>query len=145
MNTMIQKVQNGLMAQARDAYYAGLGVVATVEQEASTLYRNAERRLSGAASDAQANFDALAQQGRSLVTRSQKALKGEFNTLESEGQAVRADVAVYGDRVLNQAQDAVTAVLSRLGIPSRTEIQTLNANVEKLTAKVDHLRKQINA
>ncbi len=143
MNSTLKKVQDTVLEQARDAYYAGLGVVATLEKETTDVYKKAEDRVSGVAKNVQTNYDDLAKKGKKFATRSEKAIKGEIKELEGELQETREDVIGFSDKMLDQIQETVGSVLNRLGVPTREEIRTLNTNVEKLSAKVDRLRKQI--
>ena len=143
MNPTIKRFQDTVVNSAREVYYAGLGVVATLEQESSTMYQKAERRVNTVVEDAQDNFNQLAQKGQTFADRSEKALKGELKEIEGELKETRRDVVRYGDKAIDQLQDTVAAALNRLGIPTREEVRTLNANVEKLSAKVDQLRQEI--
>lgn len=98
----------------RDVWLAGLGAVATVEEEGSAL------------------FDTLVQRGKKVEDAGRKRL-----------EAVREDLAERQQAVTTAVEDNVYApilnALRRFGVPTRGEIRDLGAKVDALAKQVDVL------
>jgi poly(hydroxyalkanoate) granule-associated protein len=116
-------------SRGRDVWLAGLGALATVEQEGTTL------------------FDRLVKQGETLVEKGEKLEERGKNRIET----VKDDLQARQKEVTGKVSDTVTETfdakvyeplmeaLKRFGVPTRAEIRGLSANVDALTARVNTL------
>lgn len=126
---------------ARTTFYAGLGLVATLQEEASKVfeslvregraveagrvqnltastYRDAKEDLSEARSDA------------AEVVRDAEA------SAEAAGQKARVQAKALEERVA----EVLTATLQRMNVPTREDIEALKRSVERLDRKAAELR-----
>lgn len=119
-----------LVGVARDIAYAGLGMVAVVEEET----RDA--------------FDALVREG-------QQVDKGRKNTLTAKAYAETEDELQNAEREVKQAGrkvealskdfetrvvDMVGTVLNKMNVPTRDDIESLKKSVDRLNKKAADLR-----
>jgi poly(hydroxyalkanoate) granule-associated protein len=113
-----REIADEVTTRGRDAWLAGLGALATVEQEGTALY------------------NALVKQGETLVER------GE--ALETRGKArigaLKDDVDARREAVVEKVEttvvDPMVEALQKLGVPTRAEVQKLTAQVEALAERV---------
>jgi len=126
----VDKLQTEVLESARKVWLAGLGAVSTVEEGTSKL------------------FEQLVEQGREASTRGKKEankvrarVEGEFDKARSrvEGEYTKARSRVQDtlDEAGGRFDQQVANALHRLGIPTRSEIQTLTQRVEELTKQVE--------
>lgn len=124
--------------RGRDVWLAGLGALATVEEQGTTF------------------FQGLVQQGEKLVETGGKLVeKGE--TVEAKGKAriesLTTDLSTRQGQVQKQVVDAVDngvyepvmEALKRLGVPTRAEIRELSGSVDVLTRRVNDLLGRMEA
>jgi polyhydroxyalkanoate synthesis regulator phasin len=120
---------------SRSAYLAGLGVVATAQNESAKAVDALVGRV-------QETYDTLVVRGEPLDrARAEKVA------------ALRADVAAGRDAaarrldaaIARPVRDATTAAARGVGIPSRDEVRALAANVAELSRKVDALVARLGA
>lgn len=128
--TTLRESTDMLVGIARDAVYAGLGVVAVVEEET----RDA--------------FDALVREGKRAdkgrtTTLTAKAL----NEAEDEIEDARRETAKVGRKVETLSKDfenriveTVGVVLSKMNVPTREDIESLKRSVDRLNKKAADLR-----
>jgi poly(hydroxyalkanoate) granule-associated protein len=117
VTTQYKRVQENVLDSAHKIFLAGLGTVKTVGDESGEL------------------FDRLVERGKDLEAQGKKGLRTWRKELEKTTSKVEGRVDRLGDRIDGQ----VTSALHRLGVPTRTEIQTLTRRVEELSRKVDKL------
>lgn len=116
-----KEIAEGVSTRGREVWLAGLGALATVEEQGSALY------------------DSLVKQGEKLVER------GE--TVEQRGKVkideLKSDVQARGEAVVEKVETTVTDpmldALKKLGVPTRGEVQKLSTQVESLTERVNLL------
>ena len=111
---------------AQKIWLAGLGALATAEEEGGKLFKN------------------LVKKGEEYEVRGKAELGKEFGKLkdivvEVRGKAGKAFEEVSG-KVGEKLDDQVAAALARIGVPSKDEIATLTARVEELTTLVEKLK-----
>ena len=112
-----KEIADEVTTRGRDVWLAGLGALATVEQEGTALY------------------DALVKQGETLVQRGEK--------LEERGKvrigALKDDVEARREAVVEKVEtsvvDPMVEALQKLGVPTRAEVQKLSAQVESLAER----------
>lgn len=112
-----KKVQGEVLGSAHKLLLAGLGTAKTLGEESGEI------------------FDRMVARGREVETKGKKELDSRKKEIGKLTEKVESRVDGLG----NQLDKQLTAALARLGVPSRTEIQTLTRRVEELTRKVDTL------
>ena len=113
-----KEIADEVTTRGRDVWLAGLGALATVEQEGAAFY------------------DSLVKQGETLVQR------GE--TMEKRGKvrigALKDDVDARREAVVEKVEtsvvDPMVEALQKLGVPTRAEVAKLSAQVESLAERV---------
>lgn len=112
--------QNGkprrLVVSVHKLFQAGLGAVALTQDELSDLANR------------------LVEKGEKTEDKSRQRID---DLLEERRQAAREST----ERVESELDKQMERVLHRLNIPTRAEIQALNAKITRLTKKVDELNK----
>ena len=121
---MSDKKDNSPLADSvHKVWLAGLGALATAEQEGSKL------------------FNSLVEKGETYGSKG----KDQINDLrEKVGEATskaREKAGESWDQVSERLDDVMSGVLGRLGVPNREEIATLTKRVEELTKVVEKLGK----
>lgn len=116
----IKDLQNNLSDKAREVWLAGLGALATVEEEGNKFY------------------DTLKAKGEDLEKRGKKQIE---STLDSVKKSYKETEKKVTDTVTNTVEDSVKQVMDKFDIPSRDEVKNLISKVESLTKKVDELNK----
>lgn len=112
-----KKLHGDVLGSAHKLLLAGLGTAKTLGEESGEV------------------FDRMVARGREVETKG----KRELDIRKREIEKLTHDFGARVDDLGGQLDEQVTAALARLGVPSRTEIQTLTRRVEELTVKVDRL------
>lgn len=115
-----QKVQNEIAENAHQIWLAGLGAVAMAQEEGGKLFKNLVEKGEG--------FEKV---GKEKVDQAKGAVTGVKVVAES-----------YWETFERTLDDKVTAVIHRIGVPTKDEIDTLTRRVESLTVAIDKLRAQ---
>ena len=113
-----KELQNDIMESAHKVWLAGLGAVAMAEQEGGKLFSNLVEK-----------GGKLEKKGKEEVEKAKGTVSGMKTVAES-----------YWDTFGRTIDDQVTAVIHRIGVPTKDEIETLTQKVEQLTVAVDNLR-----
>ncbi|HYH83146.1 MAG TPA: phasin family protein [Longimicrobium sp.] len=116
-----KEIVDGVSTAGRDVWLAGLGALATVEEQGSALY------------------DSLVKQGETLVARGETVEqrgKARFDELKTDVDARREAVV---EKVETTVVDPMVDALQKLGVPTRGEVQKLSGQVESLTERVNLL------
>jgi poly(hydroxyalkanoate) granule-associated protein len=113
-----KEIQNDIMDSAHKVWLAGLGAVAMAEQEGSKFFTN------------------LVEQGQGVEKKGKKEAEKVKGTVAGMKTVAESYWETFGRTI----DDQVTAVIHRIGVPTKDEIETLTSKVEALTAAVDKLR-----
>ena len=113
-----KQVQTEIVENAHQIWLAGLGAVATAQEEGGKLFKNLVEKGE--------DFEKV---GKDTVEKAKCTVTGVKVVAES-----------YWETFERTLDDKVTAVLHRIGVPTKEEIDTLTAKVETLTAAIDKLR-----
>lgn len=113
-----KEFQHEIMDSAHKVWLAGLGAIAIAEQEGSKFFSN------------------LVEQGEKMEKRG----KDEVEKAKGTVSGVKTVAESYWETFGRTIDDQVTAVIHRLGVPTKDEIETLTKKVEDLTVAVDKLR-----
>jgi poly(hydroxyalkanoate) granule-associated protein len=109
-----KNLQDELKESAHRIWLAGLGALAMAEEEGTKV------------------FGRLVDRGRDVEKRG----KVEVDKVKSKAESAWGEVG-------SKVDEAVTAALHRLGVPTRDEIRRLTQRVEELTAKVEQLKPRV--
>ncbi len=113
-----KEIQHEVMDSAHKVWLAGLGAVAMAEQEGSRFFSN------------------LVEQGEKMEKRGKDEVEKARGTVSGMKTVAESYWETFGRTI----DDQVTAVIHRLGVPTKDEIGTLTKKVEDLTVAVDKLR-----
>jgi poly(hydroxyalkanoate) granule-associated protein len=122
-----KELADEVTTRGRDVWLAGLGALATVESEGAAFYNGLVRR-----------GETLVERGEEVETRG----KARLDELKGSVEARRDEVV---EKVETTVVDPIADALTRLGVPTRGEVQKLSAQVESLTARVNLLLARLEA
>ena len=108
-----------LRASAEKVWLAGLGAVATAEEEGGKA------------------FKALVKKGQKYQKSFKKPVGEAKKTVEDTDSGVRGRAGKTWKKVENDFDQQVTMALHRLGVPTRKEIADLTRRVEILTRRLE--------
>ncbi|MCP4897540.1 MAG: phasin family protein [bacterium] len=110
--------QTDLMESAHRIWLAGLGAVALAEEEGSKVFKNLVERGEG-----------MEARGKDRVDKAKGTMSGVKTVAES-----------YWDTLGRVIDDRLTAVIHRLGVPTKEEIESLTDKVDNLNKTMDKLK-----
>lgn len=112
-----------LAGTARDLAYAGLGVVATLQEEALDT------------------FDALVREGRRAEQgRATTATAKAVQSAEADVEQATRKAEVFGKDFETRVVEMVGTVLNKMNVPTRDDIEALKRSVDRLNKKAADLR-----
>lgn len=119
-----KKVQEELKDSVHKIWLAGLGAVALTEEKGSEFFKG------------------LVERGESYKIKvpGEEQLKDVKEKLTGARDKAKKKAGTTFDKVEGKLDEAVSAAMRRLGVPSRDEIATLTKRVEELTRVVEQLR-----
>jgi poly(hydroxyalkanoate) granule-associated protein len=120
-----EEMQKELADRGRDVWLAGLGALATVEEEGSKLFARLVER-------GKEYEDLSAKQVKALTDRVAKQQEKAVERAEETTTAAQSAVA-----------NTVDKALERFGVPTRSEVSELSKKVDKLSKQIDTLSKNI--
>jgi poly(hydroxyalkanoate) granule-associated protein len=120
-----EAASRNLIDSAQQIWSAGVGALARAQGEGTDL------------------FEALVKKGMSLEAQTRKLANGKVDVVrgavEDRVENVREKATDTWDRMEKVFEDRVQRALTRLGVPTREDLNSLSKRVESLTAE---LRKQ---
>jgi poly(hydroxyalkanoate) granule-associated protein len=120
-----EAASRNLIDSAQQIWSAGVGALARAQGDGTDL------------------FEALVKKGMSLEAQTRKIANGKVDVVrgavEDRVENVREKATDTWDRMEKVFEDRVQRALTRLGVPTREDLSSLNKRVEALTAE---LRKQ---
>jgi len=120
-----EDIQKELADRGRDVWLAGLGALATVEEEGSKL------------------FTRLVERGKELENASAKQID-EMSERAADQQKKAIERAEESTLAAQTAfANTVDKALERFGVPTRSEVSTLSEKVDLLSKQIDALSKNI--
>lgn len=114
-----------ITTQAREVWLAGLGALSAVEEEGTKVFNGLVKK-----------GKAVEKAGRKKIKAARKMLDEAADEVVSKPAEVTKDIE---KKVTESVEETVEAVLHRLGVPTRQEVQDLSAKVEKLAKQVSKL------
>lgn len=113
-----KEFQQEIVESAHKIWLAGLGAMATAEEEGGKFFRN------------------LVEKGEGVETRGREQVEKAKGTVTG----VKTVAESYWETFERTVDDQLTAVIHRIGVPTKGEIETLTKKVEDLTKSVEKLR-----
>ena len=115
-----KNITTDIKDSAHKIWLAGLGALAVTEEEGSKLFNN------------------LVSKGEKFEGRR----KGDLKVVKEKANDAFEALGSRWDKVENTVDQKVGKALDKLGLPSRSEIQTLVERVEELTEKLNKVEKK---
>jgi poly(hydroxyalkanoate) granule-associated protein len=112
------KIQDELKESAHKIWLAGLGALAAAEDEGTKL------------------FNRLVDRGKDFEAKG----KVQVDKVKAEAEKVKAKAEETFEDWTAKLDERFTALLQKVGVPTREEIHTLTQKVEELTAKLEQLK-----
>jgi len=123
-----KELQQDIMDSAHKIWLAGLGAVAMAEQEGGKFLAN------------------LVEKGGKVEKKSKEKGKEQVEKAKGTMAGMKTVAESYWETFGRTVDDQMTAVIHRIGVPTKEEIEILTQKVESLTVAVDKLRtKQVSA
>lgn len=114
--------QNELKESVGKIWLAGLGALASAEEEGSKLFKT------------------LVEKGEKWEAKGKDAVHDVSEEVKEKVGEAKDKAASTWDSMGEKFDDALAAALKRFGVPAREEIATLTKRVEELTALVESLK-----
>jgi poly(hydroxyalkanoate) granule-associated protein len=121
-----ETLQDELTKRGRDVWLAGLGALATVEEEGTKL------------------FSRLVDRGKAFEEERREELKAASEKAREQRDEALAQIEEAGEETQSLLMDTVNTALERFGVPTRNEVDRLSKKVEKLSEQVDDLSKTLS-
>jgi len=122
--------KNPLFAAAHKVLLAGVGAAALAQEEIEDFANRLIERGEIAEADGKRMVKDVLEQRRKQMERTGERAQ-EFASGLTDGQK----------RIADDVEQRIEAVLARMNIPTKEEIETLTAKITALTRKVDELKK----
>lgn len=116
-----ETLQDELTERGREVWLAGLGALATVEEEGSKL------------------FSRLVDRGEDFEEERREELEEASETVREQSDEALAQIEEAGEETQSLLMDTVNTALERFGVPTRSEVDRLSDKVETLTEQLDEL------
>lgn len=110
--------------KAKDIWLAGLGALSAVEQEGGKLFRN------------------LVDRGSEFENKRKEQLEDMWQDVSDRYKSAENQVGEKFDKVEEAVESSVKSVVSRMGIPSRTEVEELSRKVDALKEKLEKIEEK---
>jgi len=117
-----KELQQDIMDSAHKIWLAGLGAVVMAEQEGGKFLTN------------------LVEKGEKVEKKSKEKGKEQVEKAKGTVAGMKTVAESYWETFGRTVDDQMTAVIHRIGVPTKEEIEILTQKVESLTVAVDKLR-----
>jgi len=117
--------QEELSRRGRDVWLAGLGALATVEEEGTKA------------------FNTLVDRGKGLEAKGRKQIESAIDKASRQRDEAVSDVESAGEDARDYIFNTVDHALDRFGVATRKEVDKLSDQVGELSEKVDALTKSL--
>jgi poly(hydroxyalkanoate) granule-associated protein len=119
-------VIDSLTGKAREVWLAGLGALASVEEEGNKV------------------FNKLVEKGTDFEARGKKQIDELYTDVSDKYKEVESKVKSKFTKAENEIDENIQEIIHKMGVPTKEEISELTAQVEKLVKKVDTLAKKVD-
>ncbi len=119
-------LQDELTERGRDVWLAGLGALATVEEEGNKLFKR------------------LVDRGEEFEEERREELKAASEKAREQRDEALEQIEEAGEETQSLLMETVNTALERFGVPSRNEVDRLSDKVETLSEQVDELSETLS-
>jgi len=119
-------LQDELSKRGRDVWLAGLGALATVEEEGNKLFKR------------------LVERGEQFEEERRQELQAAGEKAREQRDEALAQIEEASEETQSLLMDTVNTALERFGVPTRNEVDRLSKKVETLSEQVDTLSKTLS-
>lgn len=119
-------LQDELSKRGRDVWLAGLGALATVEEEGNKLFKR------------------LVERGEQFEEERREELQAASEKAREQRDEALAQIEEASEETQSLLMDTVNTALERFGVPTRNEVDRLSKKVETLSEQVDTLSKTLS-
>lgn len=123
--TQLSALQDEVTSRGRSVWLAGLGALATVEDQGSKL------------------FSSLVEQGRSLEAEGRERITALRKKAMQQGEETLDQVTETRSEAESLLARTVDSALDRLGLASRSEVDRLTEKIGALSEQVDELTRSL--
>ena len=131
-----EELKHEIKANANKVWLAGLGALATAEEEGGRLFRGLIKKGESYEKKGKAQMDVLRDRVEELAGAAREKLDDLRESVEDSASGAWEKVGSAKEAVEERMDDKLHGVLRRIGVPSRNEIAALTRRVEELTAMV---------
>lgn len=125
-NNKSESVLDSLTGTAREVWLAGLGALASVEEEGNKV------------------FSKLVDKGTEFEKRGKKQIDELYNDASERYRDVESKVKSKFSKAEDELDENIQELIHKMGVPTKEEISELTSQVEKLVKKVDTLSKKVD-
>jgi len=119
-------LQDELSKRGRDVWLAGLGALATVEEEGNKLFKR------------------LVERGEQFEEERRQELQAAGEKAREQRDEALAQIEEASEETQSLLMDTVNTALERFGVPTRNEVDRVSKKVETLSEQVDTLSKTLS-
>lgn len=120
------EIKEEIKANAGKVWLAGLGALATAEEQGGKLFRSLVKKGEVYEKKGMAQIEKLKDRVETLAEAAKERAEGAWEKVEEKAEVVE-----------ERWDDKVVGALRKIGVPSRSEIASLTHRVEELTALVE--------
>ena len=131
-----EDVKEEIKANANKVWLAGLGALATAEEEGGRLFRGLVRKGESYEKKGMAQIDSLKERVEELAGAARERFGDLRESVQDTAEGAWEKVGAAAEGVEERWDEKVHGVLRKMGVPSRNEIAALTRRVEELTAMV---------
>lgn len=121
-----ETLQNELTKRGRNVWLAGLGALATVEEQGNKLFRR------------------LVERGKDFESERREELKAASKKARKQRDEALAQIEEASEETQSLLMDTMNTALERFGVPTRNEVDRLSKKVETLSDQVDTLSETLS-
>lgn len=121
-----ETLQNELTERGREVWLAGLGALATVEEEGTKL------------------FNRLVDRGQEFEEERQAKIEEATEKVRKQSDEALSQIEEAGEETQSMLADSVNAALERFGVPTQEEVDDLAEKVDRLSRQVEELAEHLS-
>ncbi len=115
-----------LSGRAREVWLAGLGALATAEEEGNKV------------------FSKLVDKGTDFEKRGKKQIDETYDEISGSYKKLEKKIKSTFNKAEDEIDENLQELVHKMGVPTQDEIKELTSQVEKLINKVDQLSKKVD-
>lgn len=121
-----ENITDTLTGKAREVWLAGLGALASVEEEGNKV------------------FSRLVEKGSAFEERGKKKFDETYTEVSQAYSEIETKLKSRFSKAEGELDENLQELVHKMGVPTQEEIGELNSQVEKLIKKVDELSKKVD-